>query len=95
MKKEIVFILIFFILFLPLTVFAELTPDPVFVSDLLRINVSEQSSLKIYSVNGVGSIDFVKAKLSFFPRDEFRQKIEMLNAYPSASVSKNRIDFYF
>lgn len=92
MKKEAVAILLFTML-LSNIVFAELTPDQIYLSDILRISVNESASLFITRGQGVTKLDYINAGLTFFPREEYRQKVEKIYTSPFGLKSANSIDF--
>ncbi|MBI4141517.1 transglutaminase domain-containing protein [Candidatus Woesearchaeota archaeon] len=90
MQKE-VFVIV--LILLSLSASATLTPDNIYLSSLLKIQTNMTSDFTITSSDDKMNIDYVKATVSFFPRQNHRQIIERMAITPPATVTQNYVEF--
>lgn len=88
MKKEAILFLILFTSIISNIVFADLTPDNIYTSDSVKI----QSNISSFFIVP-NSISDITATILFFPKNEYRQKVDKLRTTPLAIVGQNEIIF--
>ncbi|MBI4140335.1 hypothetical protein HY485_00705, partial [Candidatus Woesearchaeota archaeon] len=86
-----VFVILFVLL--SLSVFASLTPDNVYLSSALKLQTNISSNFAITSSDNRMDVDYVKATMSFFPRENHRQTVDRMAITPPATVLPNSIEF--
>jgi len=90
MKKEVILVLLVLLILTPVC----LADDSwLYNSEKLLIGLNISSSMNIVPENKDYSVDYVIAKLSFFPEDDFQQRLTKLETSPNSFKKDNIIEF--
>jgi hypothetical protein len=90
MKKEVILSLLLVLFLIPLCSADE---SWLYNSKKLLIKLNISSNLEIVPESSDYHVDYIKAKLSFFPEDDFQQKIIKFETYPNAMKKDNTLEF--
>ena len=90
MKKEVILVLFALLVLTPVCLANDLW---LYNSEKLLIELNISSSVNIVPESKDYSVDYVKARLSFFPEDDFQQRLTKLETSPNSFKKDNIIEF--
>ncbi len=86
MLKKSNLLIIVFVLFLPL-VFAQ--SDELFDIHALNLNLIINNSFQVLPTSADYALDYASAKLSWYPREDYRQIVDFINTEPEAAFKED------
>ncbi|MDD5086150.1 MAG: transglutaminase domain-containing protein, partial [Candidatus Nanoarchaeia archaeon] len=93
MKKKIILYLILLLLVFP---FCYADDDSwIYKSEKMTIDLTISSTIKIVPESPNYYVDYIKAKISFFPQDDFQQKLLRFETNPDSMKKENFMEFYW